>query len=234
MQTRPAEETGVRRARLRFALHQRPERHGAGREAALFSPVGRVLAPPELISHGKRLPEFYAVCYHRWPMSLTDKIVLQQGDLTEMDVDAIVNAANNDLQLGGGLAGIIRRRGGESIQRECHQIGSIPLGGAALTSGGKLKARHIIHAASMELGGHTTARALRTSTAHSLRIAAERGLNTIAFPAVGTGIAGFPLRECAEIMFREVIEHLKGATSLQKIYFVLFDQPALEIFQQVW
>src|ERR1700726_3766170 len=124
---------------------------------------------------------------------LAEKLILQQGDLTEMDVDAIVNAANNDLQLGGGLAGVIRRRGGDSIQRECNEIGAIPVGGAAITSGGKLKARHIIHAASMELGGQTTTRALRGSTAHALRIAAEKGLRTIAFPAVGTGIGGCPL-----------------------------------------
>jgi O-acetyl-ADP-ribose deacetylase (regulator of RNase III) len=165
-------------------------------------------------------------------MSLADKIVLQQGDLTEMDVDAIVNAANNDLQLGGGLAGVIRRRGGESIQRECNQIGTIPVGGAAMTSGGKLKARHISHAASMELGGHTTARALRTSTAHALRIAAEKGLRNIAFPAVGTGIGGFPLSECADIMLREVVEHLKRPTTLDTIYFVLFDARALAAFQK--
>ena len=172
--------------------------------------------------------------YDSYDMSADPRIVIQQGDLTEMDVDAIVNAANNDLQLGGGVAGAIRRKGGDAIQRECNEIGSIPIGGAAITIGGNLKARHVIHAASMQLGGQTTARALRASTAHSLRIAAERGLATIAFPAVGTGIAGFPLRECAEIMLREIVEHLKGATSLQKIYFVLFDQPALEIFQQVW
>lgn len=165
-------------------------------------------------------------------MSLVDKISLQQGDLTEMDVDAVVNAANNDLQLGGGLAGVIRRRAGESIQRECNQIGSIPVGGAAMTSGGKLKARHIIHAASMELGGHTTSRALRCSTAHSLRIAAEKGLRTIAFPAVGTGIGGFPLSECADIMLREAAEHLKRPTSLETIYFVLFDARALAAFEK--
>jgi len=167
-------------------------------------------------------------------MSIADQIVLQQSDLTEMDVDAIVNAANNDLQLGGGVAGAIRRKGGESIQRECDAIGSIPVGGAAITSGGKLKARHVIHAASMELGGQTTARALRGSTAHSLRIAAEKGLATIAFPAVGTGIARFPMQECAEIMLREVVEHLKRPTSLKKVYFVLFDKPALEVFERVW
>ena len=96
-------------------------------------------------------------------MSLADKIVLQQGDLTEMDADAIVNAANNDLQLGGGVAGTIRRKGGDAIQRECDAVGSIPIGGAAITTGGQLRARHVIHAASMQLGGETTARALRSS-----------------------------------------------------------------------
>lgn len=163
-----------------------------------------------------------------------ERIEIRQGDLTEMDTDAIVNAANNDLQLGGGVAGAIRRKGGPRIQAECDEIGTIPVGGAAITSGGDLKARHLIHAASMELGGSTSARALRSSTAHSLRIAAQNGLKTIAFPAVGTGIAGFPLRECAEIMLREAAKHLEGPTSLEKIHFVLFDQDALKIFQEVF
>ena len=167
-------------------------------------------------------------------MNLADKIVLMTGDLTEMDVDAIVNAANNDLILGGGVAGAIRRKGGESIQKECDEIGSIPVGGAAITNGGKLRARFVIHAASMALGGATAAHALRASTAHALRIAAERGLHTIAFPAVGTGIAGFPLADCAEIMLAEAVSHLKTGTPLEKIYFVLFDDRALAAFQHVW
>ena len=163
---------------------------------------------------------------------LAEKIAIQQGDLTEMDVDAIVNAANNDLKLGAGVAGAIRRKGGDGIQQECDQIGTIPVGGAAITSGGKLKARHVIHAASMELGGETTMRALRTSTAHSLRIASENRLHSIAFPAIGTGIGGFPLSECAAIMLHEAVEHLKGPTSLEKVYFVLFDAPARAVFEK--
>jgi O-acetyl-ADP-ribose deacetylase (regulator of RNase III) len=162
------------------------------------------------------------------------RIQISQGDLTEMDTDAIVNAANNDLQLGGGVAGAIRRKGGPKIQAECNEIGTIPVGGAAITTGGELKARHVIHAASMELGGRTSAHALRSSTAHSLRIAAQHGLKTIAFPAVGTGIAGFPVRECAEIMLREAAKHLEGSTSLEKIHFVLFDEDGLETFQEVF
>ena len=167
-------------------------------------------------------------------MNSEEKIILMKGDLTEMDVDAIVNAANNDLQHGGGVAGAIRRKGGDAIQSESNAIGSIPVGGAAITSGGNLKARYVIHAASMQLGGRTTPHALRSSTAHSLRIAAQKGLKTIAFPAVGTGIAGFPMQECAEIMLAEVMEHLQHETSLEKVYFVLFDEKALKVFQQVW
>jgi O-acetyl-ADP-ribose deacetylase (regulator of RNase III) len=167
-------------------------------------------------------------------VNAADKIILTKGDLTEMDTDAIVNAANNDLQHGGGVAGAIRRKGGDAIQAESNAIGSIPVGGAAITSGGNLKARFVIHAASMQLGGRTTPHALRSSTAHSLRIAAQRGLRTIAFPAVGTGIAGFPMQECAEIMLAEVMQHLRGETSLEKVYFVLFDEEALKIFKKTW
>jgi len=166
-------------------------------------------------------------------MNAGERIEIRQGDLTEMDCDAIVNAANNDLQLGGGVAGAIRRKGGPQIQTECNEIGTIPVGGAAVTSGGKLKARYVIHAASMQLGGRTSAQSLRSSTAHALRIAAQKGLKTVAFPAVGTGIAGFPLRECAEIMLGEAARHMNGATSLEKVYFVLFDAEALGVFQEV-
>jgi len=162
------------------------------------------------------------------------KIVIQQGDLTEMRVDAIVNAANNDLILGAGVAGAIRRKGGDAIQKECSEIGSIPVGYAAITTGGNLAAKHVIHAASMQLGRPTTAENLRHSTAHALRIAAEHGLKTIAFPAVGTGVAGFPIKECAEIMLNEAATHLQAGTSLETVYFVLFDDSARDIFRKTW
>lgn len=166
---------------------------------------------------------------------LTERLVIQHGDITEMDVDAIVNPANNDLMLGAGVAGAIRRKGGESIQRECNEIGSIPVGYAAITGAGDLTARHVIHAASMGLGGiHTTAKSLRTSTAHSLRLASERNLQTIAFPAIGTGVSGFPMDECATIMLGETIRHLKDGSSLETIYFVLFDATGCEVFRRTW
>ena len=167
--------------------------------------------------------------------AVEERIQIQQGDITEMDVDAIVNAANNDLILGAGVAGAILRKGGQSIQDECNEIGSIPVGYAAITGGGNLKARHVIHAASMGLGGErTTAKSLKTSTSHSLRIANERKLKTIAFPAVGTGVSGFPVDECARIMLGEAVQHLRNETSLETIYFVLFDGPARTIFEKAW
>jgi O-acetyl-ADP-ribose deacetylase (regulator of RNase III) len=165
-------------------------------------------------------------------MKFAERIEIRQGDLTDMDVDAIFNAANNDLRLGGGLAGAIRRKGGPRIQAECDEIGTIPVGGAAITSGGNLKARHVIHAASMQLGGATSAQSLRSSTAHTLRIAAQRGLKTIALPAIGAGIGGFPMAECAEIMLREAAKHFEGPTSIEKITFVLFDAEALSAFER--
>ena len=149
-----------------------------------------------------------------------------QGDLTQQDVDAIVNAANSDLILGGGVAGAIARRGGPTIQAECRAIGSIEVGGAAITGGGELTARFVIHAASMHLGGRTSTESLRGSTRRSLEIASERGLQSIAFPAVGTGIAHFPLDDCARIMLEEVVLHGAQATSLKEVRFVLFGDEA--------
>ncbi len=165
---------------------------------------------------------------------LEDRIILMQGDLTEMQVDAIVNAANNDLQLGGGVAGAIRRKGGDRIQKECDQIGTIPIGEAVVTSGGHLKAKYVIHAASMRLGGLTTRESLRASARNSLRRAKENQIHTIAFPAIGTGIASFPMRECAEIMLEEAARHFESPTPVERIYFVLFDSNALRTFEEVW
>ena len=153
------------------------------------------------------------------------------GDLTAQDIDAVVNAANNDLQLGGGVAGAIARAGGPQIQLECDRIGPIAVGDAAITGGGNLKARHVIHAASMQLGSRTTAENLRRSTRRSLELAREHGLRSIAFPAIGTGIARFPLAECARIMIEEVATHAQGQTSLEEVRFVLFGADAETAFR---
>lgn len=163
---------------------------------------------------------------------LLERIELREGDITEMAVDAIVNAANNQLILGAGVAGAIRRKGGPSIQRECDAIGPIPVGEAAITGAGDLPARYVIHAASMSLGSRTTAESLRASVRNSLLRAKEKDLKTIAFPAIGTGVAGFPLAECARIMFDEVLKHLAGETSLEKVYFVLYGEEAYRAFER--
>jgi O-acetyl-ADP-ribose deacetylase len=161
------------------------------------------------------------------------KIRLRQGDLTEVDADAIVNAANNELILGGGVAGAIRVKGGPAIQEECSRIGTIALGEAAITSGGNLKARHVIHAASMRLGESTSEENLRGATRNSLRRADENSLTSIAFPAIGTGIAGFPIERCAQVMLEEVHAHLEGPTTLERVDFVLYDRRSLEVFERV-
>ncbi|MGH9429993.1 MAG: macro domain-containing protein [Terriglobia bacterium] len=162
------------------------------------------------------------------------QVFFAKGDITDLAVDAIVNAANTDLILGAGVAGAIRRKGGPRIQEECDRLAPVPLGGTAVTTGGNLKALYVIHAASMSLGRLTNADSLRAATRNTLERAEEKTFKTIAFPAVGTGIAGFPLDECARIMIAEVLEHLKSHTSLEKVYFCLFDDAALEVFRRVY
>lgn len=162
------------------------------------------------------------------------KIYFVKGDITDMAVDAIVNAANTDLVLGAGVAGAIRRKGGPSVQKDCERVGPIALGAAAVTTGGNLKAHYVIHAASMRLGGETTAESLRLATRNTLLRAEEKAIKSMAFPAIGTGVAGFPLDECAQTMVKEVLEHLKSRSSLEKIYFVLYDDAALKVFEETY
>ena len=150
-----------------------------------------------------------------------------------MKVDAIVNAANTELVLGSGVAGAIYRRGGEVIQKECDAHGPVELGGAALTTGGSLPARFVIHAAAMRPGGAVNEDSLRGATRHSLEVARERKLRSIAFPAIGTGVGGFPVQRCAEIMLAEARAHLAGDTTLEEIHFVLYGEPALRVFEMV-
>jgi O-acetyl-ADP-ribose deacetylase (regulator of RNase III) len=160
--------------------------------------------------------------------------VIIAGDLVEQDVDAIVNAANNDLLLGGGVAGAIRNRGGPAIQRECDAHGPVKVGDAAITGGGELSARYVIHAASMHLGGRTTAETLRSSMDHVFRLAREHGVRTIAVPAVGTGIAGFPMDECAHIMSDCVDRAVAGGWQPEEIRFVLFGDNARSTFEEAF
>ncbi len=162
------------------------------------------------------------------------RIYFVKGDITDMAVDAIVNAANTDLVLGAGVAGAIRRKGGPRVEEDCERVGPIALGEAAVTAGGSLKAHNVIHAASMRLGGKTTAESLRLATRNSLMRAEEKAIKSLAFPAIGTGIAGFAIQQCAQIMIQEALDHLKSRTSLEKIYFVLYDDAALKIFEETY
>ena len=157
-------------------------------------------------------------------------IHVEKGDITGYRVDAIVNAANNDLILGGGLAGAIARKGGPTIQEECNRKGPIKIGEAAITGAGNLPAKYVIHAASMALGGRTTAASLAGSVRACLKIAEDYRLRSIAFPAIGTGIARFSLTECAKIMLQVVSEHTAATSSLEDVCFVLFDDEAHQTF----
>jgi O-acetyl-ADP-ribose deacetylase (regulator of RNase III) len=162
------------------------------------------------------------------------QVVIIAGDLVEQEVDAIVNAANSDLLLGGGVAGAIRNRGGAAIQRECDALGPVNVGEAAITGGGDLRARHVIHAASMQLGGRTTAESLRSSMDHAFRLAREHGVRTIAVPAVGTGIAGFPMDECARVMADCVERALARGWQPEEIRFVLYGDAARNAFEEAF
>lgn len=156
------------------------------------------------------------------------------SDLVEQRVDAIVNAANNDLLLGGGVAGAIHRRGGPAIQRECDALGPVRVGEAAMTGGGELHARFVIHAASMQLGGRTTAESLRSSMDHVFRLAREHAVRTIAVPAVGTGIAGFPMDACARVMSACLDRAVAGGWQPEEIRFVLFGEGARNAFEEAF
>ncbi len=159
------------------------------------------------------------------------RIVIIDGDLVEQDVDAIVNAANNDLVLGAGVAGAIRRRGGPAIQAECDAHGPIRVGEAAITGAGDLPARRVIHAASMGLGGRTTRESLRSSMDHVFRLARDNDVKAIAIPAVGTGIAGFPLVECARVMAACLRTAQHQGWEPEEVRFVLFGAAAKQAFE---
>jgi O-acetyl-ADP-ribose deacetylase len=159
------------------------------------------------------------------------RVVIVVGDLVVQDVDAVVNAANNDLQLGGGVAGAIRRAGGPAIQDECDAHGPVQIGEAVITGAGRLQARHVIHAASMSLGGRTTRAALRASMDHVFRLAHQSDVHSIAVPAVGTGIAGFPIDECARVMAESLSVALSGGWQPDEIRFVLFGDDRKRAFE---
>lgn len=160
------------------------------------------------------------------------KLTLKEGNIILLDVDAIVNAANRNLILGGGVAGAIRNAGGPSIQEECNTIGPIDVGEAVMTNSGNLKAKHVIHATGPVQGEGREDTKLRNATLNSLKIANENKLKDIAFPAISTGIFGFPMQECSEIMIQTVMEFLETHDYPQEVIFCLYGQDAYSVFEK--
>ncbi|MEM1606609.1 MAG: macro domain-containing protein [Candidatus Bathyarchaeia archaeon] len=164
-------------------------------------------------------------------------IELVRGDITELDVDCIVNAANSLLKMGGGVAGAIRRKGGQKIQDECDEIiaksGPVPVGGAVITSGGNLKAKYIIHAVGPVYGEGDEERKLREATLNSLKIAEQHNISSIAFPAISTGAFGLPKKICAETMIPAALSYVKGGTRIKRIIFCLYDEETFNVFREI-
>jgi O-acetyl-ADP-ribose deacetylase len=154
-----------------------------------------------------------------------------EADITALDVDAIANAANTELRHGGGVAAAIARAGGPAIDEESREAAPIGLGEAVATSGGDMPCRWVIHAATMELGGPTSADIIRRSTASTLRRADELGARSLALVAFGTGVGGFPVDEAARIEVEEVRRHLAGGSQLERIVFAVHGERARAAFQ---
>ncbi|NIV92305.1 O-acetyl-ADP-ribose deacetylase [candidate division KSB1 bacterium] len=157
---------------------------------------------------------------------------LVEGDITELNTDAIVNAANSSLILGAGVAGAIRKKGGPAIQEECNKIGGCPVGGAAMTTGGNLKAKHVIHAVGPRIGEGDEDAKLKNATLNSLKVADENNLTSIGFPAISTGVFGFPVDRCAGIMLRTAMDYLEGDTKLERVVICLFGKETFETFKK--
>jgi O-acetyl-ADP-ribose deacetylase (regulator of RNase III) len=159
------------------------------------------------------------------------EIEVAQADITKLDVDAIANAANTALQHGGGVAGAISRAGGPEVQRESDERGPIGLGEAVATTAGEMPSKWVIHAATMELGGPTSAEIIRSATASTLRVADELGATTLALVAFGTGVGGFQIDEAARIEVEEVQRHLAEGSGLDRVVFAVFGEKAQLAFE---
>ena len=158
------------------------------------------------------------------------KIKLVQGDITELDTDVIVNAANAQLILGGGVAGAIRRKGGPRIQEECNKIGGTFVGGAVITTGGYLKAKHVIHAVGPRMGEGSEDDKLKNAVINSLKLMDDHMLKSIAFPAISTGIFGYPIERCSKVMISASKEYLNGKTQINEVVFCLYSNSDYDVF----
>jgi O-acetyl-ADP-ribose deacetylase (regulator of RNase III) len=157
---------------------------------------------------------------------------LVEGDITELEVDALVNPANEHLKLGTGVAGAILRKGGSSIQDECNRIGHTPVGTAVMTGAGKLKARQVIHAVGPRMGEGDEDRRLSSAVRSALALADRNGLRSIALPAISTGNFGFPMDRAARVMLTEIHRYLQGGTKLERVVVCLRGEEAFESFRR--
>src|SRR5919201_1910300 len=160
------------------------------------------------------------------------QIEVLETDITALEVDAIANAANTRLIHGGGVAGAISRAGGAEVQRESEERSPIGLGEAVETTGGAMPCRWVIHAATMELGGPTSAEIIRRATASTLAKADELGARSLALVAFGTGVGGFPVEEAARIEVEEVRRHMEGGSALERVVFAVRGAQAREAFER--
>ena len=157
------------------------------------------------------------------------KLDVVEGDIAALEVDAVANAANDHLWMGAGVAGALKRTGGEEIEREAVAKGPIPLGSAVATGAGGLKAKHVIHGAVMGQDLQTSADLVRRTTKSCLDLADELGARSLALPAFGTGVGGFALEECAEIMVDVARSH--EPQSLERVVFAVFGEEARQAFE---
>lgn len=162
------------------------------------------------------------------------KLKLIDGNIALLNVEAIVNAANKSLILGGGVAGAIRSFGGPSIQEECNKIGPIEVGDAVKTGGGNLKAKYVIHAAGPVHGEGGEDKKLEKAISNSLKIAWKNEISSVAFPAISTGIFNFPIKRCSEIMFRVTVDFLKKNDYPKEVIFCLFGEKSYSVFKKTF
>jgi len=162
----------------------------------------------------------------------TSVLELVEGDITQQDTEAIVNAANEQLRVGGGVDGAINRAGGPRIQEEARKIGYCPTGKAVITTGGNLKAKYVIHAVGpiYRDGRHGEADLLASAYRESLKLASARGIKSLAFPSLSTGAYGYPVAEAAKIALTTVKEYLKEHPEIELVRFVLFGKPTYETY----
>ncbi len=159
------------------------------------------------------------------------QLELLEGDITELDVEAIVNPANSDLKLGSGVAGAILKKGGPSIQKECDRIGGTPVGTAVITGAGELPHKHVIHAVGPRMGQGDEDRLLASAVRSSMALADRQGLKSLALPAISTGNFGYPVNRCARVTLTEIHRYLQGGTKLERVVVCLFSEEVFNTFR---